>query len=371
MKNQVFFKSLFVLCFSLMLQAANAGWYTDQAMNYKINVPENWTKQTLIEGTDKILDLASPDGSIAIQIRAFEVDAGVNAETLGALFKEGMLSEGATLQSQSSEYLNELQGVMGVFTNNYDGMDVGIISFSTVSSNIGYLIFTVIPINQFEQRAKEADAILNTFTILSGSEALVLRETLNQVNSNENSRKYSGNISKTETKKESGKSEWPHVALNILNNNGNNQPALKSGFTWNTGIKEFKYQAPKDMTSDESGYLVEMHHYRGAAGNIVLRYIRRKSMKGYETVEKAVDKLLNDPNSITTDCGKVTINGYEMHLLQSKSNVGMNSNHGMRYDYIVFAIGEDIMWMTFSGSANNFQRMEEVARHILRSFYKS
>ncbi|HKK10692.1 MAG TPA: hypothetical protein VJ939_07625, partial [Bacteroidales bacterium] len=81
------------------------------------------------------------------------------------------------------------------------------------------------------------------------------------------------------------------MGLNILNNNGNNIPVLKSGFTWNTGIKEFKYQAPKDMTLDESGYLVEMHHYRGAAGNIVIRFIRSKSMKGYETIEKAVQKL--------------------------------------------------------------------------------
>jgi len=186
MKNNAALKLFLLYCFILTFQNVSGGWYTDKALKYKINVPDNWTKQTSFEGTDKILDLSNLDGSIAIQIRAFNVDESVSAETLAELFKEGMLSEGATLQSQSPEYLNDLQGVMGVFTNNFDGMDVGIISFSAVSSKIAYLIFTVIPIDQFEMRAKEADAVLNTFTALSDSEAMVLATTSYKDNISDN-----------------------------------------------------------------------------------------------------------------------------------------------------------------------------------------
>ncbi len=370
MKNNAALKLFLLYCFILTFQNASGGWYTDKASKYKINVPDSWTKQTSFEGTDKILDLSNQDGSIAIQIRAFNVDESVSAETLAELFKEGMLSEGATLQSLSSEFLNDLSGMMGVFTNRFNGMDVGIISFSAVRNNIGYLLFTVMPVAQFEKRANEADAVLNSFTTLQGHEPDINKGSAQNNGVDIEGEGSSYGKANIKAQSNSANSVWPHVALNISNNNNRNKPALKSGYSWNTGIREFKYQAPKDMTVNESGYLVEMHHYRGAAGNMVIRYIRNRSMKGYETIEKAVQKLMDDPNSTTSNVGVVNINGYEMHLLQAKSTAGMNNNIILRYDYVLFAVGDDLMWVTFSANASDFKRMEEVAKNILSTFYK-
>lgn len=148
---------------------AYSDWLIDRDYNFKIDVPAGWNTNSYSEGTDKVHDLTSPDENIFIQIRSFQSGDGIDAQMLANIFDEGLRAEGAEQMSMSNEELNGLPGVLGVYSTNYEGTDMGIITFSMVSDNIAYLIFTVVPLNMFEQKSGEADAVLNTFTLLSES----------------------------------------------------------------------------------------------------------------------------------------------------------------------------------------------------------
>ncbi len=159
--------SLFsIICiFIIGLTSTQAQWLTDTEHNYKINVPSGWSQSQYLDGTDRISDLSSADGNIAIQIRSFEAGMDIDAQTMARLFDEGLKGEGANQLALSADELNGLPGIMGVYTNTMDGMEIAIVTFSAVKNQIGYLLFTVIPTAQFDQRVNEADAVLNSFAI--------------------------------------------------------------------------------------------------------------------------------------------------------------------------------------------------------------
>jgi hypothetical protein len=170
MEKRKTFRFLILTVFVLVISSAvlKADWITDNAYQFKINVPSNWGVSSYMEGTDKVHEFTSPDENIFIQLRCFD-NGGLDASYLAELFDEGLIAEGSTQVSLTNEQLNGLPGVMGVYTNNYEGTDMGIITFTAVNDNLGYLMFIVVPVEQFEQKADEAYRVLNTFTLLSAS----------------------------------------------------------------------------------------------------------------------------------------------------------------------------------------------------------
>ncbi len=156
----------------LNVTLAKADWVTDHANNFKINIPYGWNTNSYSEGGDQVHDFTSPDENIFIQIRCLD-NGGMAVTDLAALFEEGLIAEGATAMGQSNEELNGVPGVMGVYTMSYEETDMGIITFSVVNQNLGYLMFVVVPVDMFEQKADEADAVLNTFTLLSESSTYI------------------------------------------------------------------------------------------------------------------------------------------------------------------------------------------------------
>ncbi len=166
MKYKIKIRLLSFICIFLFgISTTQAQWLTDTEHNYKINVPSGWSQSQYLDGTDRISDLASADGNIAIQIRSFEAGMDIDAQTMARLFDEGLKGEGANQLALSADELNGLPGIMGVYTNTMDGMEIAIVTFSAVKNQIGYLLFTVIPTAQFDQRVNEADAVLNSFAI--------------------------------------------------------------------------------------------------------------------------------------------------------------------------------------------------------------
>ncbi|MCF8234418.1 MAG: hypothetical protein K9G67_03820 [Bacteroidales bacterium] len=166
-KQTIIFLSI---AFLLVTKLALAGWQIDNEFNFKINVPDNWSKQTYFEGIDKVHDFSNPEGNMAIQIRCFAADAGVNSSILAEVFDENLLNQGASRLSKTDETLNGIPGVMGVYKNIFDGIEMAIVTFSTVPGDEDYLNFAIVPLQQFEQLAQEVDKVLNTFTLLSAPE---------------------------------------------------------------------------------------------------------------------------------------------------------------------------------------------------------
>ncbi|MCF8234420.1 MAG: lipocalin family protein [Bacteroidales bacterium] len=178
-KRSLFLNILIALI--LLSGTIQAKWYTDSRFKFKIDVPSNWTSNIYTEGTDKVYDFTSPDQNIAIQLRAFEAGDGVSAKVISDLMDEGITGEGASQVNRSQDEINGTKGELGVYTNNFDGQDMVLITFSTVQNNIGYMFLIVVPSNVLDQKSAEIDAILNTFTINSVAQVRIDKPATQQL----------------------------------------------------------------------------------------------------------------------------------------------------------------------------------------------
>lgn len=301
-KQTIIFLSI---AFLLVTKLALAGWQIDNEFNFKINVPDNWSKQTYFEGTVKVHDFSNPDGNMAIQIRCFAADAGVNSSILAEVFDENLLNQGASRLSKTDETLNGIPGVMGVYKNTFDGIEMAIVTFSTVPGDEGYLIFAIVPLQQFEQLAQEVDKVLNTFTLLSEPEITEepkkeeteiatglggLQGSTSGNNSGENYVTISGpKLNGTFNFEESG--SYPikvngNVVIRGLDKSGTN--ALELYLYNNRGTGTFQYGAatggdPRFAIGAIDGKSVGNDSYSGNGQLTVTEYREGGMIKGYFT----------------------------------------------------------------------------------------
>lgn len=303
---------LFIVSFAFLANTAYATWHTDNEYKFKIDVPSTWTANNHMEGTDKVYDFTNPNGTIALQIRCFKAGEGINAQTLAQVFDEGLVSEGATQLAMSDEMLSNLSGVMGVYKTNFDGTEVVIISFSAVSNGIGYLIFTIMPFNQMEQLADEADAVLNTFTVLTKPE--ITQDTPEEDPKKKESSGLSGLLGGTTKEPNSGSETGENyvtisgpkvngtfnfsgsgsypiknqqtVVIRGLDNNGRN--ALEIYLYNHKGTGTFTYGGPTDggkhfVVGAVDGKAVSSNEYSGSGECTITEYHEGGMIKGYFT----------------------------------------------------------------------------------------
>ncbi|NOR87053.1 MAG: hypothetical protein GQ527_05540, partial [Bacteroidales bacterium] len=151
---------LFLVCVPFLLSAQ---WVTDNEFGFKINVPSNWTKESKMDGTDKIHDFLDPTRNIFLEVRAFKADASINADKIAQVFESQYLST-ATRVAFENYTLNNTAGKFAGYTMNVDGLDVGIGAFYAVKNGIGYVLWSMIETKHYQQYSGQGDAILNTFT---------------------------------------------------------------------------------------------------------------------------------------------------------------------------------------------------------------
>ncbi len=166
------FKLKFLLFFTTLLSitvVSNAqSWVTDNQMNFKINVPYNWTKSDHIDGTDKVYDFYSSDQNLAIQLRAFDAPSNLTLDLLINVYENQMLPSGATMEALEDRVSkNGISGKQGTYLFNYNGNNVAMGVFYAIVENKGYVLNAMIPKNLLEQRFSEMKAITESFTLLS------------------------------------------------------------------------------------------------------------------------------------------------------------------------------------------------------------
>ena len=154
---------------------AVAKWYTNYQYNFKIDVPASWSFNQFVEGTDHVFDFLSPDEQVAIQIRAFKSEPGFTDDLIMGVVEEGILSQGATKLTASDDHVNGIHGKLAAYKNTYDGVEVGIVIFTTLQQGAGYAFIVVVPLDVFQEKTAETDAILNTFTLLQQHKPLSKR----------------------------------------------------------------------------------------------------------------------------------------------------------------------------------------------------
>jgi len=161
-------KSIGLIAGLVVLMTAHtllAEWVEDREMNFKINVPRSWQKNILRDGSDKIHVFLSPDQNLAIRIRAFKVARNTGLDLIASLFKTRILGECEQLAFMDA-VVNGYSGKIGAYRGMYNGIKVGAGAFFTIQDGIAYIVWSLTPLDKFQSRVKESDAITNTFTLL-------------------------------------------------------------------------------------------------------------------------------------------------------------------------------------------------------------
>jgi hypothetical protein len=169
-KNKLRLILIFVVFpFSLFSQTS---WISDEEMKFKILVPENYQKNQFWEGTDKILAVVSPDQNVAVRVRAFPASEQVNTNLIQQVFEQNVIT-GSSRLTQEDGNLNQIPARAAAYTWRYNNINTVVGVYYIIQNGMGYIVWTIIPRNLLQQRSKEADKIIDSFTLIqSGSETL-------------------------------------------------------------------------------------------------------------------------------------------------------------------------------------------------------
>ena len=154
-----------LLIFASCQVDANTSWVQDDQMNFKIQVPSDYQKNRLVEGTDVVHAFLSPDQNVAIRIRSFNVDNKADLKTIIKAFEQNVIV-GAQKLLDDKYVLNSIQGKICGYKWKFNNIPVGLACFFAIENTVAYIVWSIVPEQMFKQRTPETDAIINTFTIL-------------------------------------------------------------------------------------------------------------------------------------------------------------------------------------------------------------
>mgnify|MGYP002639142453 CR=1 FL=1 len=160
-------KTLVIMSLILLLSSnLFAQWQTNTEYGTKINVPSNWTKNSYMDGTDKVYDYMSPDENAAVQLRVFEANPSFTTALLAQVYEESMLPAG-TKKLSLNEYttVNGIPSKKGVYLLDYNGNEVGLSAIYIVQNNKGYVLTALIPSSMIQQKGEELKRVTNSFSI--------------------------------------------------------------------------------------------------------------------------------------------------------------------------------------------------------------
>jgi len=166
--NLIIIAMLAILLF--LASGLSAQWQTDKSYDFKINVPSSWSKNSYMDGTDKVYDFYSPDENAAVQLRAFEAPQGLTLDMLVNVYEEQMLP-GGTIKDGTNSHVSKsgIPGKQGTYRFNYNGSQVAMGVFYAIQNGKGYVISAMIPVNMLQQKTKEVKSITQSFALLSSS----------------------------------------------------------------------------------------------------------------------------------------------------------------------------------------------------------
>lgn len=170
-KNGFFYRFITPgLLFLLLITASGevfgaTGWIQDKEAKFKINVPRNYQKNRMVEGSDIVHAFVSPDQNVAVRIRAIKLNKSVDVDSVINVFEQNIIS-GSQRLIKDNYTLNAIPGKICGYKWQYNNIPVGLAAFYTVRDNIAYVVWSIIPERIFKQRTAESDAIINTFTLL-------------------------------------------------------------------------------------------------------------------------------------------------------------------------------------------------------------
>jgi len=155
-----------LISFLLVTSGITAQMQVHNNYGFKIDIPSSWSKNSYMDGTDKVFDYYSPDQTAAIQLRVFDAGTEVSTNLLAVVYEDTMLPQGTQKMSLDDHTtVNGIPGKQGLYKVNYDGNEVNIANFYTVQNNKGYVLSAIIPTVVIEQKGAELKGITHSFLI--------------------------------------------------------------------------------------------------------------------------------------------------------------------------------------------------------------
>lgn len=144
-----------------------AQWQQDNAYKFKINVPSNWSKDSYMDGTDKVWDFMSPDENAAVQVRAFQSNPQFTVDLFVTAYEDGYLPQGARRESLANHVSKQgIHGKQGIYTFDYNGINVSMGVFYAIKNNFGYVISAMIPTSMLQRKTAQVKQVTESFTVL-------------------------------------------------------------------------------------------------------------------------------------------------------------------------------------------------------------
>ncbi len=145
---------------------ASAQWQEDYQYGFKIQIPHQWSKNSYMDGSDKVYDFYSPDENAAVQLRAFEAGNNLTIDLLAQVYEDNMLPTGSRKESRVAHTTrNGIPGQQGVYMMYYNGVEVAMSAFFTIQNQKAYVLSAMIPVSMLEQKSVEVKSITQSFTI--------------------------------------------------------------------------------------------------------------------------------------------------------------------------------------------------------------
>jgi len=155
--------AVLVVLFSSSLLAQ---WQQDSKYGFKIKIPSSWSKNSHMDGTDKVYDYMSADENTAIQLRAFDAGAGFTTALLAQVYEENMLPAGTKkLSLDEHTTANGIPCKKGVYLLDYNGNEVGLSALYIIENNKGFVLTAIIPSSMIQQKGEELKQIVKSFSI--------------------------------------------------------------------------------------------------------------------------------------------------------------------------------------------------------------
>ncbi len=163
-------KSLNILSVAMLVALLSnnllAQWQHDSKYGFKIKIPSSWSKNSYMDGTDKVYDYMSADQNTAIQLRAFDAGEGFTTTLLAQVYEENMLPAGTKkLSLNNHTTINGIPCKKGVYLLDYNGNEVGLSALYIVENNKGYVLTAIIPSSMIQQKGEELKQIVKSFSI--------------------------------------------------------------------------------------------------------------------------------------------------------------------------------------------------------------
>ncbi|GEM_PF-1601153 len=146
-------------------------WVEDNQLGFKISVPANYSATSNQQGGAKIYAFMSPDQNVAVLINSYSASPGQTIDNVISDFLRDII-KGAVQLTLENSTMNGVQGKAAGYKWRTNNKNTVVLAFYALERGFAYIVWSLIPEDQFNKRAAEAVKITDSFTLLNSGQSV-------------------------------------------------------------------------------------------------------------------------------------------------------------------------------------------------------